>query len=121
MLADVGLTVTEATGTLATVMVALLLLPSLVAVTVAEPRTTAVTRPLPLTVATAGLLLAQLTTRPMSGLPAESLGTAVSCAEEPTKMVAELGEMVTAAAMETVMVTISPSSATIFVGSSAQL
>src|SRR6266480_1017113 len=97
MLADVGLTVTEATGTLATVMVALLLLPSLVAVTVADPRATAVTRPLPLTVATAELLLAQVTTRPMSALPAESLGTAVSCAEEPTKMVAELGEMVTAA------------------------
>src|SRR6266566_1612822 len=106
MLADVGLTVTEATGTLATVMVALLLLPSLVAVTVAEPRTTAVTRPLPLTVATAGLLLAQLTTRPMSGLPAESWVMAVSCAEEPTKMVAELGEMVTAATATGLTVTV---------------
>jgi hypothetical protein len=97
MLADVGLTVTEATGTFVTVMEALLLVPSLVAVTVAEPTPTALTKPLPLTVATAVLPLAQLTTRPLSVLPAESLVTAVSCDVEPTTIVAELGEMVTAA------------------------
>src|SRR5256885_2786371 len=53
MLADAGLSVTEATGTLDTVIVALALLPSLAAVTVAEPTALAVTRPLSFTAAIA--------------------------------------------------------------------
>jgi len=75
-LADAGLTVTEATGTSATVIAAVPLWPSLVAVIVAEPVTTAVTRPLASTVATAVLLLDHVTTRPVSVLPVESLVTA---------------------------------------------
>jgi len=46
MLADAGLTVTDATGTSVMVIAAVPLLPSLVAVIVAEPTATAVTRPL---------------------------------------------------------------------------
>src|SRR5438093_11079204 len=80
MLAVAGFTVTEATGTFVTVMVAVPLLPSLVAVIVAEPAATPVTRPLLLTVATAVLLLEQVMTRPGSVLPAEGLGTAEVCA-----------------------------------------
>ncbi len=63
-----------------TVIAAWPLWPSLVAVIVAEPADTAVTRPLPLTVATAVLPLAHVTTRPASGFPPASLGVAVSCA-----------------------------------------
>src|SRR5436190_1469948 len=66
-LADAGLTVTEATGTVVTVIAAVPLLPSLVAVIVADPASTAVTRPVALTVATPGALLAQFTERPSSG------------------------------------------------------
>ena len=55
------------------------LLPSLVAVIVTDPAATPVTSPLALTVAIAVLLLAQVTVRPDSALPAESFGVAVSC------------------------------------------
>src|SRR5439155_29805 len=55
-LAVAGETVTEATGTVVTVIAAVLLLPSLVAAMVAEPWATPVTWPLGLTVATLGLL-----------------------------------------------------------------
>jgi hypothetical protein len=48
-------------------------------VIVALPTVTAVTNPLPLTVATAAALVAQVTVRPVSALPAESRGVAVSC------------------------------------------
>ena len=78
MLADAGLTVTEATGTIVTMMAAVPLLPSLVAVIVAEPAATAETRPVALTDATAVLLLDQVRTRPVSVLPAESLVAADS-------------------------------------------
>ncbi len=78
MLAVAGLTVTEATGTTVTVIAALPLCPSLVAVIVALPAPTPVTSPLPLTLATAGALLAHVTTRPDSGLPLASFGVAVS-------------------------------------------
>src|SRR2546425_1363158 len=74
MLAEAGLTATDATGTFVTVTVAEPLLPSLVAVIVAEPAATPVTRPLPLTVATAALLVTHVTTRPLNGLPLPSLG-----------------------------------------------
>jgi len=78
MLAVAGLTVTDATGTTATVTDAMPLCPSLVAVIVALPAPTPVNSPLPLTLATAGALLAQVTTRPDSGLPLPSFGVAVS-------------------------------------------
>ena len=76
--AAVGLTVTEATGTLVTVMADVPLFPSLVAVIVAEPAATPVTNPLALTVATAALLVAQVTTRPVRAVPLESSGVAVN-------------------------------------------
>ena len=76
--AEVGLTTTEATGTLDTVTGAVPLCPSLVAVIMADPTATPVTRPLAETVATALLLVVQVTVRPLSGLPFPSLGIAVS-------------------------------------------
>src|SRR5205823_1645170 len=79
-----GLTVTDATGTVLTVIAAVPLCPSLVAVIVAAPAVTPVTTPLPLTVATAVLLLPQLTGRPDSGLPLASFGVAASCTVWPT-------------------------------------
>src|SRR5207245_9452371 len=77
-LAVVGLTVTDAAGTLETVTVAVPFLPSLVAVVVAGPVPEAVTNPLPLTVATAPLSLDQVTVRPVRTLPFTSLKVAVS-------------------------------------------
>jgi len=79
-LADAGVTVTDATGTVVTVMLAVPLCPSLVAVIVAEPATLPVTSPLELTVATDVLELAHVITRPDKGLPLASFGVAVSCA-----------------------------------------
>src|SRR5207302_9820562 len=70
------------------------LLPSDVAVMVAEPAVTPLTSPLPLTVATAVLLLAHVITRPDNGLPLASFGVAVSCSVCPTCTLA--GEGVTA-------------------------
>ena len=97
MLAAAGPTVTEATGTIMTLMVAVPLLPSLVAVIVTEPTVTPVTKPVPLTVATARLLLAHVTARPVSVLPAASLVTAESCLVPPMPMLAEAGLTVTEA------------------------
>jgi len=96
-LAAAGLTVTEATGTPVTVMLAVPLLPSLVAVIVAEPTAPAVTSPPPSTVATDVLLLDQVTTRPDSGLPLASFGVAVSCTVCPVATLAEAGATVTEA------------------------
>jgi hypothetical protein len=79
----VGETVTDATGTRATLTVAVAVLPSLVAVMVAEPAATAVTNPLPFTVATDVALELQVTLRPESVDPVESSGVAVSCAVCP--------------------------------------
>src|SRR5256886_14489573 len=59
-----------------TVTAAVPLLPSLVAVIVADPAATPVTSPLPSTVATPVLLLDQVTTRPDNGVPLSSLGVA---------------------------------------------
>ena len=78
-LPEAGATVTDATGTGVTVMAAVPLWPSLVAVIVAGPAATPVASPLPLTVATAVLLLAHVTIRPVSVFPAASLVTAVNC------------------------------------------
>src|SRR2546425_1027468 len=89
--ADAGLIVTDATGTIETASEAVPLWPSLVAVMVAEPAATPVTRPLGLTVATPVALLVHVIVRPVSGLPAESSGLAVSCLVPPTKRLAGLG------------------------------
>jgi len=77
-LAVAGLTVTEATGTLVTVMAAVPLCPSLVAVIAAEPVATPVTNPLAETVATAALLVPHVTTRPLRAVPFASFGVAVN-------------------------------------------
>jgi len=94
-LADAGLTVTDATGTFVTVTAAVLLFVSLVAVIVAEPAAIPLTTPLLLTVATAVLLLAHVTTRPVSVLPAASLVTALNCRVAPTGRLAVVGLTVT--------------------------
>src|SRR5436309_4840745 len=62
-LAEAGVTVTEATGTLDTVIAEVPLFPSQVAVMVAAPGATPATRPLVFTVAAAVLSLDQVTTR----------------------------------------------------------
>src|SRR3989442_11871073 len=77
-----------------TVIAAVPLCPPVVAVIVTAPATTPVTSPLPLTVATALLLLAQLTV-PLSTLPTASLAVATSCTVCPTVTVAEAGLTVT--------------------------
>src|SRR6266571_4817728 len=87
-----GVTSTEATGTGVTVTADVPFLPSLVAVIVTGPPATfAVTRPFASTVAIVALLVCQVTTRPLSGLPAASFGVAVSCTVEPTSTVADGG------------------------------
>jgi len=93
--ADAGLTVTDATGTLVTVSAAVPLFPSLVAVSVAAPTATPVACPAPFTVATAGLLLDQVTVRPPSGLPNASRVIAAYCAVCPTPIVAVAGVTLT--------------------------
>src|SRR5207247_9796367 len=79
MPADAGVTATAATGTVVTAIAAVPLCPSLVAERVAEPGAMPVTSPLPLTVATDGFELDQLTARPESVLPLASLSVAASC------------------------------------------
>src|SRR5437879_13574534 len=66
-----------------TVTAAVPLLPSLVAVIVAEPAATAVTSPLPFTVAAAVLSLDHVTVRPESAAPFAASGVAVSCTVHP--------------------------------------
>src|SRR5438874_2181226 len=66
-----------------TVMAAVPLFPSLVALIVMEPGVTPETRPLLLTVATAVLELDHVTVRPESGFPPASLGVPVSCTVWP--------------------------------------
>src|SRR5205809_1824459 len=80
-----------------TEILALPLLPSLVAVIVVVPVATPVTRPLAETVATALSTLVQVTVRPVSGLPAESVVTAASCAAPPACTLAVVGLTFTAA------------------------
>src|SRR5207237_655083 len=81
----------------ATVIAAVPLCPSLVAVIVADPAATPVTSPLLLTVAAAVLLLCQVTVRPVSVLPFASLRVAVSCCVWPSFSVADAGATVTEA------------------------
>src|SRR5207245_11571859 len=91
-------------GTTLTVTAAVPLCPSLVAVMVADPAATPVTSPLPLTVATPVLLLAHVTTRPVSVAPLASLGVAVSCAVCPAGMLAVAGVTATDATGTTLTV-----------------
>src|SRR6059058_1958114 len=74
-----------------TVMAAVPLFPSLVALIVMEPGVTPLTRPLVLTVATAVLELDHVTVRPESGFPPASLGVPVSCTVWPACTEAEGG------------------------------
>src|SRR5439155_25859079 len=75
-----------------TVTAAVPLWPSLVAVMVTgPPAATPVTSPLPLTVATAALLVAHMTVRPVSTLPLASFVVAMSCTVCPTGTVAVAG------------------------------
>src|SRR5438552_1604766 len=74
-----------------TVMAAVPLFPSLVALIVMEPGVTPLTRPLVLTVATAVLELDHVTVRPESGFPPASLGVPVSCTVWPACTDAEGG------------------------------
>src|SRR5260370_21350454 len=67
------------------------------AVMVAAPPTTPVTRPLLLTAATAGALLVHVTTRPANAAPLESVGVATSCSDCPTPTLAVVGLTTTAA------------------------
>src|SRR3989475_391259 len=102
-----GFTATEATGTATavTVTVAVPLFPSLVAVIIAPPTATPVTRPVADTVATPPLLVAHVTVRPLSGFPLASRSTAVSCAVPPMTTLGAPGLTLTAATAATVTVT----------------
>src|SRR5438034_11721196 len=77
---------------------------------VAEPAVTPVTSPLPPTVATALLLLAQVTVRPLSGFPFASFGVAASCTVWPACTDAVAGLTVTDATSTvlTVIVAVPP-------------
>src|SRR5207244_6616492 len=103
--ADVGVTLTVATGTCVTVMLDVPFWPSLVAVVSPDPSALALTIPEPLTVASVVLFEAHVTTRPVSGLPFASLGVAVSCVVWPTGRVADAGLTVTEATGTDVTVT----------------
>ncbi len=107
MVATAGATSTAATGTLVTVIAAVPLLPPLVAVIVARPGPTALTSPLPVTVATAPLLLAHATAWPVIGVPLVSIGVAVSCSVWPCGITADGGVTVTDATHVTVTLAVS--------------
>src|SRR2546425_6003604 len=100
-----GSVITEPPEPAVTVIAVVPLLPSLVAVIVADPAATPVTSPLPLTLATAALLVAHVTTRPDRTLPLASFGTAKSCSVPPTHMDADAGVTVTEATGTLVTVT----------------
>src|SRR5207302_7486421 len=85
MTAVTGLITTDATGTVATLVAADPLCPSLVAVIVTDPVATPVTRPAADTVAIAGFERVQVTARPVRMFPAASLGVAASCTDCPTR------------------------------------
>ena len=98
MLAVGGATATVATGMGVTVMAAVPLFPSLVAVTVTgPPAPLPVTSPFASTLATAALPLCQVIVRPVSGLPTASCGVALSCTVAPTTMLAVGGATATVA------------------------
>jgi len=66
--------------------------PSALAVMVAEPSASANTTPSGDTLATTGLELLQVTTRPVSALPLASLATAMACAFCPGASANEVGD-----------------------------
>src|SRR5205809_612330 len=105
IVAEAGVTATEATGTVVTAIAAVPLCPSLVAVRVAEPAARPVTSPLPLTDATDGFELDQLTARPVSTAPAESFVVAESWTVCPTCALTEAGLTLTDATGTGVTVT----------------
>src|SRR5439155_951624 len=78
-----------------TLIAELPLLPSEVAVIVADPATSPVTSPLPFTLATAAALTAHVTTRPVSTFPAASFVVAASCTVLLTATLADAGVTVT--------------------------
>src|SRR5207249_4776556 len=78
-----------------TLIAELPLLPSEVAVIVADPATSPVTSPLPFTLATAPALLAHVAPRPDSAFPLASFGVAASCTVPPTVKLADAGVTVT--------------------------
>src|SRR6266511_1882823 len=84
-------------GGAVTVIVAVPLCPSLVAVSVAGPATSPLTSPVPLTPAIVGLLELHVTARPVSTLPLASLRVAVNCWTAPTATLALAGLTVTVA------------------------
>src|SRR5439155_885243 len=88
-----------------TVMAAVPLFPSLVALIVTEPGVTPLTRPLVLTAAIDVLELDHVTVRPESGFPPASLGVAVSCTVWPACTEAEGGDTSTVATGTFVTVT----------------
>src|SRR5437870_123452 len=96
-LAEGGLTVTEFTATFVTVIAAVPLCPSLVAVIVADPGAMPVTFPFTSAIATDVLLLVHVTVRPVSGLPFASFGVAVSWTACPAITVADGGLTLTEA------------------------
>src|SRR5437660_11484845 len=102
-LEDAGLTMTDATGAgggggkVVTVTVAVPLFPSLVTVIAAVPVATPVTNPPALTRATAVLLLPQVTARPLSTAPTESVVAPASCTVPPASTLVDDGLTATAA------------------------
>jgi len=101
-----GVTLTDATGASVTVTLAVPLCPSHVAVIVADPAPCAPTSPAGLTVATPAAFVTHVTTRPLSGLPAASLGVAVSCPVCPPVRLNVLGVTPTDATGTSVTVTV---------------
>jgi len=93
--ADWGLTVTEATVASVTVMRAVPVFPSAVAVMVAEPGPATVTNPAAETVAADWLELDQMAVSPVSTLPFASLMVATNCRDCPIATVADWGLTVT--------------------------
>src|SRR2546427_2645739 len=105
IVAEAGVRATEATGTFVTVIEEVPLCPSLVAVIIADPAAIAVTSPLPLTDATDGFELDQLTARPVRTPAAESFVVAENWTACPTCALAEAGLTVTDATGTGVTVT----------------
>jgi hypothetical protein len=95
--AEEGDRVTVATGGGVTVTDDVPLFPSLVAVMVADPAATAVTKPLEDTVAMDALDVDQVILRPVRTLPPPSRRVAWSCAVLPTSTVAVVGDTMTVA------------------------
>ncbi len=96
-----GVTSTLATGTAATVTLAVPSTPSTVAVTVTGPGATAVNRPVLSIVAMVPSLVAHVTARPVSAFPPASRGVAVNCCVPPAVTVAVGGVTSTLATLDT--------------------